>query len=116
MRVTMTNLGSDDISIHYLGQQASPLCVLDRACLKYFLSKEFDTEGQTHAQWGDFVMKFVLTGGRPNWILFEHGRIVKPLVVFDKEAFLWLKEILGFQLSRQDQRDLEILKKEWEAK
>lgn len=106
-KVTMSNLGPDDISIHYVGEQAKPLCILDKACLKYLLSKEYNTEGQTHAQWGDFVMKFVSTEGIPNWILFEHGKIVTPYVVLNKEAFLWLKESVGLQLSRDEQSSLQ---------
>lgn len=114
-KITMSNLGPDDISIHYVGEQASPLCILDKACLKHLLSFSYGTEGQVYAQWSDFVMKFVMTDGIPNWILFEHGRIVSPFVVLNKEAFLWLKEGVGLQLSRDEQRSLDTIKKNLET-
>ena len=114
-KITMTNLGPDDISIHYTGEQATPVCVLDKACLKYLLSKEYNTEEQTHAQWGDYVMKYVETKGIPNWILFEHGKIVKPYVVLNFETFAWLKEGVGLQLSRVEMQTLDKVRRRWET-
>lgn len=110
-KITISNLGPDFISIHFVGEQARPFCIIDKFFLKMLLSKEYDEE-HPNAEAGNFIMKFVLTetptGGKiPNWILFECGRLVTPYVVLDKEAFLWLKESVGLQLSREESRTLQ---------
>jgi hypothetical protein len=95
-KITMAWIGNDEISIHYSGEWASPLCILPAPAACSFFSKTDWNE--THITWGDFVMAKM---GR-FWVLFAHGELKKPFVVLDKEAFLWIKERLQIKLTLAD--------------
>ncbi|MCK9435055.1 MAG: hypothetical protein M0R32_09630 [Candidatus Cloacimonetes bacterium] len=97
-KITMEWMGNDEISIHYSGEWAKPFCILPAPAACQFFSKT-DWE-EAYTAWGNFVMA---KKGR-FWVLFLHGELKNPLVVLDKEAFLWIKERLQIKLTVEDRQ------------